>query len=138
MCGRLETFWYCQKVVPRLNGFHGTAFPAKRGTTQGIRVSPTLFNVVVGNYIRTWLVMRLEYQKVDQDRLGETVGRCVVVFCAANGMVGLRDLNWLQQSMNVHVGLFRRYGLAANVTNSHRMTCQPISFQRGCQRRPWR
>ena len=53
LCGLLETFWYCQQVVPRQNGFHGRAFPATRGTMQVIIVSPTLFNVVVDNFIIT-------------------------------------------------------------------------------------
>ena len=34
LCGLLETFWECQKVVPSQNGFHGAAFPATMGTTQ--------------------------------------------------------------------------------------------------------
>ena len=33
LCGLLGTFWDCQQVVPRQNGFHGPAFPIKRGTT---------------------------------------------------------------------------------------------------------
>ena len=53
LCGILETFWECQQVVPRHNGFHGPAFPSRRGTTQGRLVFPMLFNVVVDNFIRT-------------------------------------------------------------------------------------
>ena len=40
-------------------------------------------------------------------------------------MVGYRDYNWLKHSMNVLIGLFQRYGLAANAAKSHTMTCQP-------------
>ena len=77
--GLLETFWDCQRVVPRQNGFHGPAFPATRGTTQGGLVSQTLFNVVVDNFIRTWLAMIVEDQRMDHEGTGETVGRCVGV-----------------------------------------------------------
>ena len=59
MCGILETFWDCQQVVPRQNGFHGPAFHTTRVTTQGRLVSLTLFNVVIENVIRTWLEMRV-------------------------------------------------------------------------------
>ena len=59
MCGLLETFWDCQQMVPRQNGFHGLAFPATRGTMQWGIVSPTLFNMVVESVIRTWLSMTL-------------------------------------------------------------------------------
>ena len=121
MCGLLETFWYCQQVVPRQNGFHRPAFPATRGTTMGELVSLTLFNVVVDNTIRTWPTMTVEDQRVAHDGLGETVGRCLVVFYSKNSMVVSRDSDWLQNKMNVLVCLFRRYGQADNISKSHTM-----------------
>ena len=93
--------------------------------THGRLVSLTLFNVVVDNVIRTWLAMRVEDQRVAHDSMVETVGRCLGVFYDNNGMVGSRNPKWLHHAMNVLVGLFRRYGLAANVAKSHTMTCQP-------------
>ena len=125
MCSLLETFWECQQVMPRQNGFQGTAFPATRGTNQGGLLYPTLFNVVVDKIIRTWLSMMLEYQRVDHDGLGDTVWWCLEVFYSENGMVGSCNLDWLQHTMNFLVGLFRRYGLDSNVAKSRTMTCQP-------------
>ena len=58
-----------------------------RGTTQGVLVSPTLFNVVVDNVIRNWMAMKIENQPVIQEILGETVGWCVGVFYADDRMV---------------------------------------------------
>ena len=81
--------------------------------------------MVVDNVIRTCLDMTVEDQRVAHDRLGETVGRCLGVFYAGNGMVGSRDSDFLQHAMNVLVGLFRRYGLVSNVSKSRTMTCQP-------------
>ena len=52
LCRLLETFWGRQQVMPRKNGFHGSAFTTTRGTTQGGLLSPTLFNVVLENVIR--------------------------------------------------------------------------------------
>ena len=40
-------------------------------------------------------------------------------------MVSFIDSYWLQHPMNVLIGLFRQYGLAANAAKSHTMTCQP-------------
>ena len=37
--------------------FHGLDFTTTRGTMQDGLVSPTLFNVVVENIIKTWLTM---------------------------------------------------------------------------------
>ena len=90
----METFWDCQQVVSRQNSFHGTVFPATRGTTKGGLVPLTLFNVVVDNVIRTWLTMTVEDQKVARDGLEETVGRCLLVFYAKNGMFGSRNPDW--------------------------------------------
>ena len=118
MCSLLETFWECQQVVLRQNGFHGPAFPATRGTMQGGIFSPTLFNVLVDNIIRTWLVMTVEDHRVAHDILEETVGRCLGLFYANNDMVGSRDLDWLQNAINILVGLVRRYVLDSNVENS--------------------
>ena len=124
LCGLLESFWECQQLVLIQNGFHVPAFPTTGGTTQGGIVSPTLFNVVVDNFIRTWLAMTVEDQRVAYDGLGETVGRCLGAFYADDGMVGSRDPDWLQHVMNVLFGLFQMYGLAANVVKSRTMTCQ--------------
>ena len=55
LCGLLENFWSHKKVVPRQKGYRGPAFPATKVTTQGGLVSLTLFNIVVDNFIRTWL-----------------------------------------------------------------------------------
>ena len=38
-------------------------------------------------------------------------------FYANNGMFGSHESDWLHHTMNVLVGLFRRYGVAANVAN---------------------
>ena len=65
------------------------------------------------------------------DELVDSAGRCLVVFYANYGMVGSRDPDWLQYSMNVLVGLFRRYGLASNVANSRLMICQPGALRSG-------
>ena len=44
-------------------------------------------------------------------------------------MVGSHDSYWLQHAMNFLVKLFRRYGLAANVSKSRTITCQPGLFR---------
>ena len=59
------------------------------------------------------------------NQLVETVRRCLGVFYPKNDMVGSRDLEWLQHLMNVLVGLFWQYGLAANISKSRTMTFQP-------------
>ena len=53
------------------------------------------------------------------------------VFYADNGMFISHNLDWLQHTPNVLVGILRRYGLAANVAKFRTMTYQPRSFREG-------
>ena len=117
--------------MPRQNVFHEPTFPATRGTTQVGLVSLTFFNVVVDNVIKTWLIITVEDQRLDRDGLGETVGRCLEVFCANDDMVGSIDAFRLQHSMKILVGPFRRYGLTSNSAKSCMMTCQPGVLRSG-------
>ena len=118
-------------MVPRQNGFHRLALPDTRGRTRGGLVSPTLFNMVVDNVIRTWLSMTVEDHRVAQDGLKETIGRYVGVFYADDGMVGSRDLDWQPHALNVLVSLCRRYDLAAIVAKSCTVTCHPRELRVG-------
>ena len=106
MYGLLETLLAHEQVVPIHNGYHRPSFPATRETTQVSLVSPTLFNIVVDNAILTWLAMKLEYQRVYQYGLVETVGQCLGVFYNDDNMVGSRDPDWLQHLMNVPISFF--------------------------------
>ena len=67
----------------------------------------------------------VEDQRMAHDGLGETVRRFLGVFYANYGMVGSRKSYWLQHAMNILVGIFRRYGLAANVAKSCTMIFHP-------------
>ena len=93
--------------------------------TQGGLVSPTLFNIVVENLIPTLLAMTVDDHRVAHNRMVEAIGRSLGVFYANVGIVGSIDSEWLQHLTNFLAGLFRRYGLAANVPKSRMMTCQP-------------
>ena len=115
LCGLTKTLWDCQWVVPRQNGFHGLAFPATRFTMQGGHVCLMLFNVMVDDVVITWLAMTVEDQSVAHDGLGEIVGKYLGLFYANDDMSSSRNTDWMQHEMDILVGLFIRYGLAANV-----------------------
>ena len=99
----LENFWDHQQVVSIQNGYHGLAFQDTWGTSQGGLLSQTLFNVVGDNFIRTWLAMTVEDQRVDHDGLGETVRRCLGVSYTGDGMFASRETDWMHHLMNVLV-----------------------------------
>ena len=104
---------------------------AERLLQTGLLVSLKIFNVEVDNVIRIWLAMPVEYQRMDHDGMGETIGRCLGVFHAEDGMAGSSNSDWLQHAINVLIGLFRRYGLEANVAKSGTMPCHTGALRTG-------
>ena len=128
----LEAFWDNQQVVVRQQGYHGPAFSADRGSTQGGLASPTLFNMVVDAVIRHWLSLVLNGNgDIVENGLGHTVADRLSILYADDGLLGARDDEWLQGSLNVLVSLFRRFGLQANVTKTKAMTCFPGATRQG-------
>ena len=66
--------------------------------------------------------MAVEDQRVCLDGVGYNVGHYLGFFYANYDMVGSRYSNWLQHLMNVLIGLFQSYSLAANIVKSRTMT----------------
>ena len=116
-------FWEQHEVVTHQNGYQGPHFKTTRGITQGRLISPTLFKLIVDNLVCNWLALMLDDQLVAYDGLVLALGRCIGIFYANGCMLVLRGPEWLQVPLNVIIGLFRRYRLVANVTNSKAMTC---------------
>ena len=71
------------------------------------------------------LALMVEYQRVALDGVLDNVNRFPRYFYADDRMFGSRDSDWLQHSMNVLIGLFWWYGLAAKVDKSCRIIYQP-------------
>ena len=57
--------------------------------------------------------MRVEDELFTHEVLGLEVGWCLGLFCANNVMVGSRNMEWIQDSLNVLIGIFRWYRLVA-------------------------
>ena len=92
---------------------------------------PTLFNLVVDNVVRNWLSMTVEDELVAHDGLGLMMGQCIGMFYANDGLVWSREQKWLRGYLNMPIGLFRRYGLVANIAKSKSMTCQTVEIWYG-------
>ena len=65
------------------------------------------------------------------DVLGILVGQYRGMFYTYDGLVGSPVPCFLQGSLIVLIGLFRRYGLLDNVAKSKAMMCQPGVIQSG-------
>ena len=69
--------------------------------------------------------MMVEYKLVPHDGLGLTVGRCMVMFYADDGLFGLKKPEWIQGALKMLIGLLRWYILVPNISNSKAMMCLP-------------
>ena len=58
--GYWQNFWDQQEAVNRGKWFRGPYFQASRETTQGGLILPTLFNLIVKNAVRNWIVLTVE------------------------------------------------------------------------------
>ena len=47
-------------MVANLGGYFGSSFQGFRGVTQGVPLSPTILNVVVGAVVRHWVKGMME------------------------------------------------------------------------------
>ena len=61
--------------------------------------------------------MTVDDDTVIQDSLVHAVGRSMEVVYEDDGLIGSREPEWLQGSLNVLIGLFLRIGLMTNVAN---------------------
>ena len=113
----LATFWVHQEVVTRHNGYHGPNFKDTWGTMQGGIISTFLFNLVADNVLQTWLEMTSKYQAVKQEGLGINVVRYLGVFYAGGNIIREQEYEWINNVLNILMGLFRRYGPVSNVEN---------------------
>ena len=53
------------------------------------------------------------------------------LFYTDDVMLGLQDSEWLRVTMNLFIGLFRRYGLVYNISKSKAMTRQKGTIRSG-------
>ena len=81
--------------------------------------------------VRNWLALTVEYELVSHEWTLLAMVWCLGLFYSDDGMVGLYNPEWLQGAFNVLIGLFRRYGLVANVSKSKTIMCQMGEIRSG-------
>ena len=81
--------------------------------------------------MRNWLALKVEDQLAVHEGLRLELGMCLVLFYAGDGVVGLRDPDWLQVSLYVIIGLFFWYRLVVNVMKSKAVSCHPVTLKYG-------
>ena len=107
--------WLRQELVTRQNGFHAPQLLATRGNPQWGLAFPTLLNVAVDIVFHHWMSLTVEDESATHEGLRIAVGWCMGVFYEYYGTIGSRDPEWLQEAINVLIGLFIRVRLMDNV-----------------------
>lgn len=116
----LGTFWDRHMVVPRAGGYHGRAFRATRGVTQGDVVSPMIFNIVLDCIIKTW--------RSENPELAAAVS---AIFYADDGELSSENAFALQMSVDKFTALFNRVGLRMNAAKTKLLVSNPRKLAHG-------
>ena len=62
---------------------------------------PTKINTTVDSLVLHWMSLTVEDLSTNHEGLGMTVGQCIGIFYADDGMIGSRDTEWFQGAINV-------------------------------------
>ena len=112
------------RLVATAGGYYGLAFQVFGGVTQGVSLSPTIFNVGVGAVVRHWFDVMVESADKQSGR-GQEGRHQNALFYVNGGMVAWSDPRWLQGAFSTLVGLLDRVGLNTNVGKIFGIFCHP-------------
>ena len=120
----LSHFWEEAELVCRASGRYGAPFKARRGVTQGGPISPRIFNLMVDAIVREWLRQVLG-DEAAAEGYGDFVRDFLSIFYADDAVVAGRDVEFVQESLDIIVDLFERVGLRTNTSKTVSMACIP-------------
>ena len=92
--------------------------------TQGNSAFPTIFNIMVDAVVQAVLEEVYIPQEAHHS-MGWAVGEINIVFYADYGRIAGRDHEWVQDSLNVMVAMFRQMGLEAKLKKPRRWCVHP-------------
>ena len=78
----------------------------------------TMFNMAVDSLVYHWMQLTVEEESATHEVLGTAVGHCMGVLFLDNGIIGSRDPEYIQGSINVLIGIFIRVRLMKMLQNS--------------------
>ena len=123
-------FWETATLVCHARGNYREPFGAERGVTQRGLLSSLMFNVRVDAVVREWLHQALG-EEVTCNGLGDLVAEILVAFYVDDGLIASRDPVWLQESLDILIGLFEQIGLFTDAAKTKAMICIPGRIREG-------
>ena len=119
----LRLYWEHPLIVTRLGKYCGTPFKGHQKVTQGYLLSPTIFNMVVGEVIHHWVVMSM-VDEAGYEGFGWAVKYLVVLFYSDYRLLTLLRPSCLQAALDVLTGIFNMVGIKTNINNMVGIFCQ--------------
>ena len=116
----LQRYCYKQAVVPKDGSLFGQPFRMERGVTQGIPLSPKIFNILVDAVVRA-VLMELCGPREAHHRFGWAAGEQKIFFYVDNVRIAGRNPIWFQTTLIDMVRMFDRVGLLKNLGNTKAM-----------------
>jgi hypothetical protein len=104
-------------------GNYGCPFKAGRSVIQGGPLLAKLFNILINAVVQEW--MRLMRETINN--VGGNLAKCIaglfVVFYINDGYIASRNVEFLQEALNILAKTFKCIGLATNTKKTQAMVC---------------
>ena len=97
-------------MVCHASGNYGQPFQAGRGATQSSPLSARLFNIFVDAVAHKWLRQLREDRDYKESEFNELLATFFAFFYVDDAYLALRDAEFLQQALDIIVGIFARWG----------------------------
>ena len=124
-----HTYWCDAIMLCHASGFYGSSFKAGRGVTQGRPLFVKLFNILVDAVAHELFRQLRDDGDYEDDEIEELSTTFFTIFYVNDVYFALRDAAFLQLSLDILGGLFKRVGLQTNTKKTQAMICTPGKIQ---------
>jgi hypothetical protein len=93
--------------------------------TQGRPLSTKLFNILVNAGAREWVQQLREESELEEAVITELMAAFFAIFYVDDAYLASRDPEFLQQALDILVGLFAGVGLETIMKKTQTMICTP-------------
>ena len=104
--GLLRKYWERLTMVAQAGCYYGALYKGQQGVTQGGLLFPTIFNMVVDAVIQYWMVVVVVGKELGTEGFGKSVQMLDTLFYADGGLLTSPRPAWIQEEMDVLIGLF--------------------------------
>jgi hypothetical protein len=119
----IRNLWDSATNVCQGKGNYGRPFKASRGVTQGGPLLAKLFDIVVNAVVREWMQLMREMIDDAEGNLVERIEGLFPVFYVYDGYIASRDVEFLQEALDILVKTFKCIGLTRNTKKTQAMIC---------------